>query len=55
MSTNEVSWTTSAYPQYENYEHRLYTYFVRFWAISIRQNGMMMAKAGFFIEDSEIL
>ena len=48
MSTNEVSWTSSAYPQYENYEHRLNTYFVRFWPISIRQNGMTMAKAGFF-------
>ena len=48
MSTNEVSWTSSAYPQYENYEQRLNTYFVRFWPISIRQNGMTMAKAGFF-------
>ena len=52
MSTNEISWTSSAYPNYENYELRLITYFERFWPISIRQNGMMMAKAGFFIEDS---
>ena len=55
MSTNEVAWKASAYPHYESYEQRLYTYFERFWPISIRQNGMMMAKAGFFIEDSGIL
>ena len=48
MSTNEVAWTSSAYPQYESYEQRLNTYFERFWPISICQNGMMMAKAGFF-------
>ena len=47
MSTNKISWTSSAYPKYENYEQRLNT-FERFWPISIRQNGMMMAKAGFF-------
>ena len=48
MSTNKISWTSSAYPNYENYEKRLNTYFERFWPVSIRQNGMMMAKAGFF-------
>ena len=48
MSTNEVAWTSSAYPQYESYEQRLNTYFERFWPISICQNGMMMTKAGFF-------
>ena len=54
MSTNKISWKSSAYPKYENYEQRLSTYFERFWPISIRQNGMMMAKAGLFIEDSGI-
>ena len=49
MSTNKISWTSSAYPNYENYEKRLNTYFERFWPVSIRQNGMMMAKAGFFL------
>ena len=49
MSTNEVAWKASAYPHYESYEQRSYTYFERFWPISIRQNGMMMAKAGFFL------
>ena len=48
MPKNEVAWKASAYPHYESYEQRLYTYFERFWPISIRQNGMMMAKAGFF-------
>ena len=48
MSTNEVPWTSSAYPKYENYEQRLNTYSERFWPISIRQNGMMMVKVGFF-------
>ena len=55
MSTNKISWTSSAYPNYENYEKRLNTYFERFWPVSIRQNGMMMAKAGFFTKDSGIL
>ena len=55
MPKNEVAWKASAYPHYESYEQRLYTYFERFWPISIRQNGMMMAKAGFFIEESGIL
>ena len=55
MSTNEVAWKASAYAHYESYEQRLYTYFERFWPTSIPQNGMMMAKAGFFIEDSGIL
>ena len=54
MSTNKISWKSSAYPKYENYEQRLNT-FERFWPISIRQNGMMMAKAEFFIEDLGIL
>ena len=54
MSTNKISWTSSAYPKHENYEQRLNTYSDQFWPISIRQNGITMAKAGFFIEDSEI-
>ena len=48
MSTNEVCWTSSSYPEYENYEQRLNTYFERLCPISICQNGMTMAKAGFF-------
>ena len=48
MSTNNISWTSSAYPEYENYEQRLNTYFERLWPILIRQNGMTMVKAGFF-------
>ena len=47
MSTNEVCWTSSAYPQYESNEQHLNTYFEQFWPISIRQNGMTMEKAGF--------
>ena len=48
MSTNQVSWVSSAYPEYENYEKRLKTFFDRFWPISTYQNETMMAKAGFF-------
>ena len=48
MPKNEVAWKASAYPHNESYEQRLYIYFERFWPISIRQNGMTMAKAGFF-------
>ena len=48
MSTNQVSWVSSAYPEYENYEKLLKTFFDRFWPISTYQNETMMAKAGFF-------
>ena len=48
MSTKEVAWTSSAYPQYKSYEQRLNSNFERFCAISICQNGMMMIKAEFF-------
>ena len=51
MSTNKVSWTSYAYPQYENYEQCTNTYFVRFCPISIRQNGMTMATAGLFYRE----
>ena len=48
MSTHEVSWTPSIYPNYENYEIRLKTFSDRFWPISYYQNESIMAKAGFF-------
>ena len=48
MSINKVSWVSSSYPEYENYEKRLKTFFDRFWPISTYQNETTMAKAGFF-------
>ena len=38
MSTNKISWTSSANPNYENYEQRLNTYFEQLWPISISRN-----------------
>ena len=38
MSINKVSWVSSSYPEYENYEKRLKTFFDRFWPISTYQN-----------------
>ena len=48
MSEHEISWTHAFYPQYQLYENRLNSFIDRSWPISIRQNEVTMAKAGFF-------
>ena len=48
MSQHEISWTNALYPQYQVYEHRLNSFIDRSWPISLHQNEVTMAKAGFF-------
>ena len=48
MSQHEISWTNTLYPQYQIYEHRYNSFIDRSWPISLHQNEVKMAKAGFF-------
>ena len=48
MSEHEIRWTNTLYPQYQLYEHRLSSFIDRSWPISLHQNEVTMANAGFF-------
>ena len=48
MSEDEISWTNTLYPQYQVYENRLNTFIDRSWPISLYQNEVTLAEAGFF-------
>ena len=48
MSAHVISWSPSVYPRYENYKRRLTTFPERFWPVSLNQDHVKMAKAGFF-------
>ena len=47
-SEHEISWANALYPQYQVYEHRVNTFVDRFWPMSLHQNAVTMASAGFF-------
>ena len=55
MSEDEIIWTNTLYPQYQGYENRLNTFIDRSWPISLYQNEVMLAEAGFSIQEMEIL
>ena len=48
ISEDEISWTNTLYPQYQVYENRLNTFIDRSWPISLFQNEVTLAEAGFF-------
>ena len=48
MSEDEISWANTLYPQYQGYENRLNTFIDRSWPISLYQNEVTLAEAGFF-------
>ena len=48
MSEDEIPWDNTLYPQYQVYEHRLNTFVDRAWPISLHQNKVTLAEAGFF-------
>ena len=48
ISEDEISWTNTLYPQYQVYENRLNTFIDRSWPISLYQNEVTLAEAGFF-------
>ena len=54
MSEHEIRWTNTLYPQYQLYEHRLSSFIDRSWPISLHQNEVTMANAGFSIQGMEI-
>ena len=45
---NEISWSEIAYPQFQLFEKRVDSFTDKAWPISMSQNKIILAKAGFF-------